>query len=116
MTLKQDHWSAVLTMLEVLDRERSRLLGLLKLRAIALARRNGLTIECPSCGAPPGVPCRSSRPIAEVLRELGYVPMPVPPLIAEASRRIVAGAGGEDPIVRTALNQIRDMLGIERRN
>ncbi len=93
MTLKQDHWSAVLTMLEVLDRERSRFLGVLARRA----RPRG-------------------RPIAEVLRELGYVPMPVPPLISEARRRIVAGAGGEDPIVRTALNQIRDMLGIERRN
>lgn len=89
MTLKQDHWSAVLTMLELLDQQRARLLGVLRLRARAIA-----------------------RPLSEVLAELGYRPMPVPPLIAEARRRIVAGAGGEDPIVRRALDQVRDMLGI----
>ncbi len=54
------------------------------------------------------------RPIADVLRELGYVPMPVPPLFVEARKRIVAGAGGEDPIVKIALDELRAMLGIAK--
>lgn len=54
------------------------------------------------------------RTIADVLRELGYVPMPVPPLFREARKRIAAGAGGEDPIVKTALDQLREMLGISK--
>jgi hypothetical protein len=50
------------------------------------------------------------RPLADLLADLGYRPMPVPPLIREARKRIVAGAGGEDPIVKRALDQIREML------
>jgi hypothetical protein len=54
------------------------------------------------------------RPLAEVLRELGYVPCEPPPLFIEARKRIVAGAGAEDPIVQVALGQLRAMLGIAK--
>jgi hypothetical protein len=52
------------------------------------------------------------KTLDEVLRDLGYEPMAIPPLFVEARKRISAGAGGEDPIVKEAMGQLREMLGL----